>query len=363
MYTAAIRIINAENLELSPAHQTDLNIYPPYIRSEKFRRYWPKITEDIAWRVRVGRPSIRLVKFGIGRSRVMPGEEFWTVDLTGDKSAPGIDDFLFRDSTGILTKRSGHIDHVTSISLSLSSPPPKTIIPKVFEPPTTHFTLSSHFDVTFKTNKDGSYRRYADEWLQAFREHPSFARLHTFVNFGRFPISLDDIGQLIQRQIDTESPYRLQGIYASRILTWSLTDLRSFSVVAGSSLVLLVLAHNYNPKTTTISFRDLPALKYIIKHQLPHLRNLELSMNGIDTAEADCWNQMSQCPVDLTQTGKLRHLDIYTARSDTPRYNLIRSLSDLVNDPCLIYIGPKNWNYGDRWAPHEQRDFLSYIRR
>lgn len=222
-------------------------------------------------------PKLRAIRFMKHLQPLGFGPEIWTVRIErnaatrSDASRP-----VFGQSPG----DKAHVDHTISHGLSLSSPPPS----KPFacpEPPSALFTITTRFDFTFTTGRDGSYRAYADRWITALREHPSFARIYKQANFGVLPIALDDIGALYQRQIDGGWANRLEVITAPRIESWSLHQFDAFGSLCGSTLTTLILADKYTPSNTEISFNDIPELTTTIERLLPLLRVFHVSMSGI----------------------------------------------------------------------------------
>lgn len=135
-------------------------------------------------------PGLRLINFGDRDAPLKEGREVWTVKLVRDPAVRNSTEIipLFGDATG----DEGHIDHVSSVSFSLSSPP----LPKLFTRPripAMDFTLISRFDFSMKTDENNAFRHYLDAWIRALRDHAYFPYIYKRADFGALPVSLDDI--------------------------------------------------------------------------------------------------------------------------------------------------------------------------
>lgn len=174
-------------------------------------------------------PGLRVMHLGAERRPF--GGQSWTVRF----DPPGV---ISNDSLG-----SGHIDFYETLCAEQRSSLTSVTAVKAPEPPSQNYTISLRFDLSMEEPyvRMGTTRFINKQWSEALGRDPAFGHIHKAVGLGDVEITFADLASLYARQISLGYTERLEVINAPYIAPWAVTDLRSFSVVAGATLTSLDL--------------------------------------------------------------------------------------------------------------------------
>lgn len=198
------------------------------------------------------------------------------------------------------------------------------------------------------------------------------------LNFDTVPVALEDLVSIYEAQTAAGHTDRLQTIEAPKIIPYDLEAFRSFSKIASTSLVHLMLGREYQ-MGVRISAMDLLGFSDIIKSSLPNLTTLSFAMHDVEAAEAVCGGWLEADALELE--GSILQLEIFTRAKATPLYSTLRFLARCTRRDAGIKVTPKEehvgsggwyddgsgeWYDGEgqtMWGFKIQNAYLRYLRR
>jgi hypothetical protein len=321
MYTSAVHTINARNITSLPSTILDKTIL--VIPSNRYReeetevylqQYEPSVINALVSSLQAKCENVRIILMGAEYAAF--GKDSWDIHLVRkDRDAMG------NGGEGDADGKDGHIDVNRTVTFDPSSEPPTTMdVPPLPD----RLSVRWRYDLNLYHHPGTNIFKparpfvgtYVDRWLKMLRE-ASWPLAVRAVHLDCLPVTLDDLGELYERQISAGCARRLETIIAPCLVAWSVDQLSSFSLLAGSSLTSLdLVTSSYLERSfnTKVSFADLPSITTIVRDHLPNLNTLRIALLGIETAEADCRAATKEGL--LNESGSVRDLRIVTAELD-----------------------------------------------
>lgn len=348
MYLAAITEVRITWDQIPDAMYKDIVGHPlPAHKYRELEPYRPDLCKLLILTIREKCPGVCRIYWG---KHGAFGREAWVVHCFKPNAlnpSQGGD-----DDTGlievIVTKR----PHL------FSADPPSIII--LGDPPT-GYRMQKRFDLNLVSNKGAdSTGSNPNSWLKFLRESPQIGDLYTHINLHRLPVTIHDLTMLYEKQIVIGHRTLLQHISSSAIAAYSIDDFLTFAKVSRSSLTTLFLEPSFEQRAPAecadnISFDDLALLLTSIRHDLPNLTDLQLSIAGIEGAESACRDLLASDTLELR--GKLVSLRFTTSTMSFIPFNLLRSLSPLLAEDFHLSVGR------DSSQSQEQMAYVALLRR
>lgn len=374
MYTSAVHTINARNINSLPStivDKTTLVISSNRYREEEtevyLQQYEPSVVNALVPSLQAKCENVRVILMGAEYTFMAFGKDSWEIHLVRkDGDAEG------KVEEGEPDGKDGYIDINRTVTFDPSSEPPMTIDAP---PLPDRLSVRWRYDLNLYHHRGTNIFKparpfvgtYVDQWLKTLRE-ASWPLAVRAVHLDFLPVTLDHLGELYERQISAGWARGLETIIAPCLVAWSVDQLSSFSLLAGSSLTSLdLVTSSYLERSfnTTVSFADLPSMTTIVRDHLPNLNTLRIALLGIETAECDC--RAATKEGILNESGSVRDLRIVTAELDNtpPLFNTVRYASRMCTaiGNAGIAIGP-HLPDGDRknvWG--DQTLFLGYLKK
>jgi hypothetical protein len=181
-------------------------------------------------------------------------------------------------------------------------------------------------------------------------------------DLGELDVHLDDIACLLRHQLSRGHTDLLEHIFAKYTLPFDIGSFEDFASPGWKSIRTLVLCVGVcypdgdNP-LSELRFTDLPRLVTVVQHDLPNLRDLRISMEGIEGAESAAKSMLH--PQCLEGYGNLTRLSISTQDCNTPLFNLLRVAAPICAENATLHIqtGSKT-----TWSKIAQSDYINYLR-
>lgn len=328
MYRSFIVIVDARLITFSYYELKDQLRAGPYIlkgtgtmqrRIDFAKQYRPEVILFTIPRLQRKCKSLRQVKFGHNYL----GPQYCIVHLPkcGDPSSK-------------VNISKGYIEYCAEREMRVSETPPPHLLP----PAPIGYEMRGRFDLTLcPDTRDVSK---ANKWSFALKDGKDVSHIHRVLTIKTdlLQTTLGDLASIYQRQDDASHTDRLAKIYVRRIHLWNIFDWRAFTTIASASLQELHLGVVYDSRGG-VTFEDLPELIGAIRSDLPNLKSLHLSMNGVETAERECLRFLHD--LILEERGGLREVRIFTAETSGALFGATRCLGQIcAPGVASIVIGP-----------------------